>query len=259
MGVCCTEETKRYEGGARMYKAIIVENDPMVAMIIQQFIERYGGFQVIASVRNINALRGILEKNVPDLILLDAHLPGETGIEFLQDLRQDQISVAIIIITALHDIGTIKKALELGVIDFLIKPFTYERFEMAINHFIQYHSFTTDVERANQETLDQIIIRNSGMPSFNSDERDIASVLPKGVSKITLKRILKATMEQNYYFSTEDIAKEVKLSRISTKKYLQFLHSLGYLKTEMKYSAVGRPTTVFRLVPEKEYLVAPFK
>lgn len=244
-----------------MIEVIIVEDDPMVAMINQQFVERYGGFKIVATVRSIPDLWDELNKNTPDLILLDIFLPGETGIEFLLTLRQKQLSIPIIMLTAANDIPTIKKALEYGVIDFLIKPFTFGRFELAIEKFRQYHSLTTKLKETDQETLDQILQKDkktySSTMSYSEDE--LVSTLPKGLSKLTLKKILHVVEEQTDYFSTEDIAKLVDLSRISTKKYLLYLNELGYLREELKYLSVGRPITVYQIVPEKEYVIHPFK
>ncbi|GIN86697.1 two-component system response regulator DcuR [Heyndrickxia sporothermodurans] len=242
-----------------MIKVIIVEDDPMVAMINQQYIERYEGFKIVATVGSIGELWNVIKENKPDLILLDVYLPGETGIDFLQSVRQKQFSIPIIMITAAHDIPTIKKALEFGVIDFLIKPFTYERFELAIENFLQYHSLTTKLEEADQDTLDQILIKERGPSALNQAGKELHSSLPKGLSKLTLKKILQAVEEQTGDFSTEDIAKAVNLSRISTKKYLQYLNEIGYLGEELKYLAVGRPIMVFHIVPEKEHLIMSFK
>jgi two-component system, CitB family, response regulator MalR len=49
------------------------------------------------------------------------------------------------------------------------------------------------------------------------------------------------------------------LSRISTRKYLQFLNEIGYLRAELKYLSVGRPIMIYQVIPEKEQLIAGFK
>lgn len=241
-----------------MIKVIIVEDDPMVAMINQQFVERYGEFSIVATVRSIPELWNVLNENKPDLILLDVYLPGETGIDFLQAVRQKQLSIPIIMITAANDIPTIKKALEYGVIDFLIKPFTYERFELAMEKFSQYYSLTTNCKKTDQETLDQILITDACSSNLVHSEDELASTLPKGLSKLTLKKILHVVVEQTSNFSTEDIAKLVDLSRISTKKYLLYLNELGYLTEELKYLTVGRPITVYHIDPKNEHLIRAF-
>lgn len=240
-----------------MIKVIIVEDDPMVATINQQYVERSEGFEIVAAVDNIKELWEMLQEVTPDLILLDVYLPGKTGIDFVQELRQKQISIPIIMITAAHDIPTIKKALDYGVIDFLIKPFSYERFKLAIENFLQYHSLTTKFEKADQKTLDQILMKERQSKAFH--EKGIPSSLPKGLSKLTIKKILTAVKKQKEHFSTEDIAKEVELSRISTRKYLQFLNEIGYLRAELKYLSVGRPIMIYQVIPEKEQLIAGFK
>ncbi|WP_142388731.1 response regulator, partial [Bacillus thuringiensis] len=151
-----------------MIKVIIAEDDPMVAMINQQFIEKFVGFRIIASVGNVEELWDVINKHVPDLILLDVYLPGDTGIEFLQAIRQKQLSIPVIMITAAHDKLTIKKSLEHGVIDFLIKPFSFERFELAIENFLRFHSLTTKLQKFDQDTLDQILIKERSPAILNT-------------------------------------------------------------------------------------------
>ena len=242
-----------------MIKVIIVEDDPMVAMINQQYIERFEEFQLIATVHSIGELWRVLETKAPDLILLDVYLPGETGIDFLLEIRKKELSIPIIMITAARDMSTIKKALEYGVIDFLIKPFTYERFQLAIEKFLQYDALTTSAELTDQETIDKLLVKKKEEVLKNERNRKIEPDLPKGLSRLTLKKILRAIDQQEESFSTEDIANEVNLSRISTKKYLQFLNELGYLKDELKYLTIGRPITVFHRDPEKESLIGTFR
>lgn len=241
-----------------MNEVIIVEDDPMVAMINQQFVERYGGFKIAATVKSISELWDVLNEKIPDLILLDVFLPGETGINFLQTVRQKQLSIPIILITAANDIPTIKKALEYGVIDFLIKPFTYERFHVAMEKFSQYYSLTTKLKKTDQETLDQILITDACSLQLTHHEDEFTSTLPKGLSRLTLKKILRAVMQQTNCFSTEEIANLVDLSRISTKKYLLYLNKLGYLREELKYLTVGRPITVYYIVCENEHVIKPY-
>ncbi|MEW9110588.1 MAG: response regulator [Cytobacillus gottheilii] len=240
-------------------KAIIVEDDPMVSDINHQYLERFE-FEIIASVKSIPELWNILNKQIPDLILLDVYLYGETGIDFLHDIRQKGISIPIIMITAAHDMATIKKALDFGVIDFLIKPFTYKRFSLAIEKFFQYHDLFTKHKKTDQAMLDQILIGDGEITSHTAGYQNIGPPsLPKGVSRLTMKKVLAAMKEYNETFSTDDIAKQVGLSRISTKKYLQFLTEIGYLTEELKYLTVGRPITVFSINFDREHLILPYK
>ncbi|WAA08669.1 response regulator [Fervidibacillus albus] len=242
-----------------MIEVVIVEDDPMVAMINQQFVERYGGFTIMAKVGSISELWDVLDKHEPDLLLLDVFLPKETGIDFLQTIRQKQLSIPSIMITAANDIPTIKRALEYGVIDFLIKPFTYERFTVAMEKFNQYYALTTKCKKTDQETLDQLLCQKGDTYGSVECGHGLASTLPKGLSKLTLKKVLCAIEQQTTAFSTEHISKIIGLSRISTKKYLLFLQEIGYLRTELHYLSVGRPITVFYIEKEKEEVIKSFK
>lgn len=242
-----------------MVNVVIVEDDPMVAMINQQYIERFPEFEIIASVDSIDKLWEELKEEIPDLILLDVYLPGETGIDFLLEVRKEEVSIPIIMITAANDMPTIKKALEYGVIDFLIKPFTFERFEQAIEKFKAYHGFTTSSETTDQETLDKLLMSENSNEGAQKKGKAVEPGLPKGLSKLTLRKVLREIAKHDDFFSTEDIASEVGLSRISTRKYLQHLNEIGYLKDELKYLTIGRPITMYKVHGNQEHLIADFQ
>ncbi len=74
--------------------------------------------------------------------------------------------------------------------------------------------------------------------------------LPKGLSRLTLKKIMSEIEKFKQPFSTETLAKQVTLSRISTKKYITFLLELFILDEQMEYQDIGRPITLYSLKPD---------
>ena len=66
-------------------------------------------------------------------------MPGLSGLELLQKIRQNGIHTDVNMITAANDSASITTALELGILDYLVKPFEYERFAAAIEKYILKH------------------------------------------------------------------------------------------------------------------------
>ena len=119
-----------------MYKVLIVEDDPMVAMINEQYISKNKQFSVVGKCKDGKSALEFLEKQEADLVVLDVFMPQMDGFETLRQIRKKQISVDVIMVTAANDRESLEEALHLGIIDYLVKPFTFERFRIALEKFI---------------------------------------------------------------------------------------------------------------------------
>ena len=119
-----------------MYKVLIVEDDPMVAMINEQYIKRNKNFVIIGKCNDGASALDFLGNNDADLLILDVYMPKMDGFETLRRIRNKQITVDAIMVTAANDIESLEEALHLGIVDYLVKPFTFERFQMALEKYI---------------------------------------------------------------------------------------------------------------------------
>lgn len=237
-----------------MIRVLIIEDDPMVATLNQQFIERIAAVEIVGNVRNIDEARTILANESIDLMLLDVYLPGMTGLEFLAELHEKKINVAVILITAANDVSTVKEAIYYGVVDYLIKPFTFERFKLAFDKFQDLREMTKEIEATSQSQLDRYFNSTRSMEE-DKKEGNLQEELPKGLSRFTLKKVYHQIKQQRGAFSTEQLASEVGLSRISTKKYLLFLAEIQVLDEEMEYLEIGRPLTLYQLNEKESHRV----
>ena len=119
-----------------MYKVLIVEDDPMVAMINEQYVRRNKQFCVVGVCKDGKSALEYLKENTVDLIVLDVFMPHMDGFETLQQIRKNKISAEVIMVTAANDRESLEEALHLGIIDYLVKPFTFERFQMALEKYV---------------------------------------------------------------------------------------------------------------------------
>ena len=87
-----------------MYKILIVEDDPMVAMINEQYIKRNKNFQIAGKCSDGKAAIDFLEKERADLIILDVYMPHMDGFETLRNIRSRKIPAEAIMVTAANDI-----------------------------------------------------------------------------------------------------------------------------------------------------------
>ena len=115
-------------------RVLIIEDDPMVAMIHKEYFKKKELTDDLNHVTSIEDAREYLANNDVDLIVLDNYLIDGQGIEYLPELK----GYPIIMITAANDVQTVEAALSNGVVDYLVKPFTYERFAQAIDKVQDY-------------------------------------------------------------------------------------------------------------------------
>ena len=83
----------------------------------------------------------VLKTSDIQLILLDIYMPGLSGLELLSQVRKMGKEVDIIIVSAACDIQTIKKSLQYGAVDYLIKPFEFDRFNSALYAYREAQNF----------------------------------------------------------------------------------------------------------------------
>lgn len=230
-----------------MIKVLIVEDDPMVAMLNTHYLEQVGGFELVQAVNSVKSAIEVLEKSQIDLVLLDIFMPEETGFELLMYIRNQEKEIDIIMISAVHDMGSIKKALQYGVVDYLIKPFTFERFKEALTIYREKLTFMKEQQKISQSELDSLILQKE------KREPTVTKELPKGLTKQTLQLIWQKIESLNgRVFTTDEMAQLVGISRVSIRKYVMFLTDIGVLENEMMYQHVGRPVSKLRCVNQKK-------
>lgn len=220
-----------------MIRTVIVEDDLMVASINSQFARKNPDIQITATFHNGKEALEFLRNNPVDLLLLDLYMPDCTGLELLSSLRQDGNTVDVIMITAANDAAHIQEALHLGIIDYLIKPFRYERFAEALDKYILKHNIMKNGMNFTQEDIDQLL--KAAPVSKQSRKME----LQKGLQRQTLEKI-NACLQAHpgALLTSEEIASETGLSKVTVRRYMNFLIEENKVKSHVDYSTGGRPS-----------------
>lgn len=114
------------------YACIIVEDEPLAAKLIAKHIENIESLEVVASCKDAIEAYEFINKHKIDLIFLDIQMPKLSGIDFLRSLKNPP---AIILTTAYKEYAI--DAFELDVLDYLLKPISFDRFLKAVDKFFQ--------------------------------------------------------------------------------------------------------------------------
>ena len=203
-----------------MYKVLIVEDDPMVAMINEQYIKRNKNFQLVGKCKDGRSAISFLEANEVDLMILDVY-------------RNRQIPVDAIMVTAANDRSSVEEALHLGIVDYLVKPFTFDRFQMALEKYISQTNAFRDFDTLNQKNIDHII---------DNSRKKSEDAFPKGIQEKTLLLIMEYLKDNaGNWFTGDEIAEQVGLTGVTVRRYMNYLAESGRVSAEMNYETGGRP------------------
>lgn len=119
-----------------MIKALIIDDEPLARMIVKEYLQRFKEIELLQECNDgFEGLKAV-QQHQPDLIFLDIQMPKINGFEMLELVDQPP---AVIFTTAFDEYAI--KAFESHAVDYLLKPFSQERFDKAIQKMIeQYNS-----------------------------------------------------------------------------------------------------------------------
>jgi len=144
-------------------KAIIIDDECLARDLVRKYLESFKQIEIIAEFEDgFNGLKGINELK-PDLVFLDIQMPKLTGLEMLELID----TMPHIIFTTAYDQHAIK-AFELNAVDYLLKPFSKERFGQALSKVFekhqvgQYSSNINELKNGIEQTatLDKIVVKD---------------------------------------------------------------------------------------------------
>lgn len=224
------------------YRVLIVEDDPMVAMINEQYIEKNKNFTVCATRKNGEEALSFLEDNTVDLIVLDVFMPVMDGVETLKQIRNRKISSEVIMVTAANDTVTLEQTMHLGVLDYLIKPFTMERFFVALEKFLSQTKTLKQNSILDQSSIDRLMTlgTESGVTKQKSME------YPKGINKNTLLTILDFFDRNIGWQSVDMVAEKLDFSLVTVRHYMNYLVKEEKIIEDVNYGTGGRPCMLYK-------------
>ena len=136
----------------------------------------------------------------------------------------------------LGDAATVEALTRLGIVDYLVKPFAYERFCRALDNFCRRRAAVSSSGSLDQDALDSLL--HDAPPA----------ALPKGIQPPTLSRIAACLQGAGRPLTGEEIAAAAGLSAVTVRRYMAYLVEQRMAKGEMDYSTGGRPRLVYQMI-----------
>ena len=136
----------------QQYSLLLVDDEPGMLSFLQRALS--SRCSLVDCAKSVEAARPLFNRKRYDLIVLDIAMPGQSGIDWLHELRQDNYAGDVILMTAYADLDTAIEALRAGAADFLLKPFSlavvlnaiqrcFERSQLARENFVLRREIST--------------------------------------------------------------------------------------------------------------------
>lgn len=221
-------------------RVLVVEDDPLTCEAHVAYVERVPGFAVAGSARTArDAVRQLASGLEVDLILLDMNLPDGHGLEILRSLRAAGHTCDVIAVTAARDAAVVRRAVTQGVAVYLLKPFTFAGFRARLEQYADYRARLDGTQSFAQDDVDDLF----------AGRRPAPAATPKGLSAETLAQVREVLGSAAEPRSAGEVAAAVGSSRVTARRYLEYLADNGIATRTVRYGGKGRPEVQYALTP----------
>ncbi len=234
-------------------RTLIIDDDVAVAGIHHGFLLARGGFDVVAMAHTGQQGIDLAAELDPELVLLDIHLPDMSGLDVLLRLRGRRRPVDVLVITASRELDTVRGAMAGGVLHYLVKPFSSQALNERLDEYVLLREELASGTAGplDQASIDRLVAPSrrsalTGTPWRDSQPKlngpgQPAVRLPKGLSRPTLDAVIEALKASSEDVSAASLALQMGLSRVSARRYLEYLVVHGHARLTPRYGAAGRP------------------
>jgi response regulator of citrate/malate metabolism len=221
-----------------MISTLIVEDDYHVATIHSAYVRKVRGFSVVGQASTLASARAEVRRLEPALVLLDLYLPDGNGLDLVREVleRPAEKRPDFLVITAARDMASVRAAMQLGTVHYLVKPFRFAQLEERLNSYRNLYGRLDRIDEAEQHEVDTLYGLLRG-----------PAPLPKGQSGPTMARIRELLRGASADLSAGEIAEQMGISRSTAQRYLSQLARQGAVELSLHYGATGRPEHRYRI------------
>lgn len=252
-------------------RVLVVDDDYRVAKIHAAYVERTAGFSVCGRAHSAGQALAAVAELRPDLVLMDVYLPDGDGLDVIRRLLEapggagaaglegaggaggvagavgapgsggsggagGAVRPDFVVITAARDVSTVRTAMQLGAVHYLVKPFGYPAMADKLTSYLglrrRIETLDESAADADQVAVDELfgLLRTPALP-----------VQPhKGHSAPTLE-LVRGAVRAAGDVSAAEVAERVGISRPTAQRYLSYLTRHGVVRLHLRYGTTGRP------------------
>jgi response regulator of citrate/malate metabolism len=255
----------------RDYRVLVIEDEQVTADTYVEYLARTGGFEVVHVSPTARDALGFLAEQMRrdgsfgvDAVLLDMNLPDGHGLDVLRQMRSAGFTGGVLALTASTELRTIRRAVALGVVQYLVKPFGYPQFAERMRAFRELAAeFAGAGTAPGQDAVDRALPRPrpAGPPE-----------LPKGLTEQTLDAVVGLLRDAATgartgedpdagpgagqeagtsspaapALSAGEVGAAVGTSRVTARRYLEHLYRVWMVERAPRYGTPGRPENEYR-------------
>jgi len=216
-------------------RVLVVDDDYRVAAIHAAYVTKTDGFTVVGQAHSASAAVQAMAELRPDLVLLDVYLPDGDGLGVARGLLNSAPHPDVIVITAARDVDTVRAAMQLGALHYLVKPFGYAALNERLQSYRRLRARLAGIsDEADQAEVDELfnLLRRPGV---------LAGRPEKGHSAPTLELVRTAVSSAAGDISAAEVGQLIGISRATAQRYLSYLERHGIVRMQLRYGSTGRP------------------
>jgi response regulator of citrate/malate metabolism len=220
---------------------LIVEDEPVAADAHVAYVERVRGFGVRGKAHDGGGAIRLLGQPSSgiDLVLLDMYLPDMHGLDVVRAMRTAGHRADVIAVTSARDLEVVRAAVSQGIVQYLLKPFTFAALREKLERYAAYRQQLAGDVAISQHEVDRVLATLRGSDSGS---------LPKGMSPESLDAVVMVLRPSSEGLSATEVAGVLGASRVTARRYLEFLADSALVVRRSRYGGAGRPELEYHWV-----------
>ena len=116
-------------------KVFLLDDDELIVSVLSRALKKEG-YEMYAETETDSVINKI-RSWAPDIVVLDITMPGRNGMDILQEIKSSEINTQVVMLTADDTAETAARAMKLGAVDYLTKPFNMNEVKVVISNIIE--------------------------------------------------------------------------------------------------------------------------
>jgi response regulator of citrate/malate metabolism len=229
-------------------RVLVVEDEPVASAAHAAYVGRLEGFILAGTAPDGQSALRLLSEfqasgNPVELVLLDMNLPDLHGLDIARRMRAAGLLADIIAITAVRELAIVRSAVAIGVVQYLIKPFTFATFADKLS---SYRLFRQQLASPGPGSAKAGASQSDVDQAFASLRAPSEMPLPKGLSVSTLESVQEFMRGRSDAVSATEVMDALGMSRVTARRYLEYLADAGTASRSPRYGTPGRPENEYR-------------
>jgi response regulator of citrate/malate metabolism len=221
-------------------RVLLVEGEPVAVSALAVYVGRVPGFNVLGqAATGADALR-LLPHTAVDVVLLDICLPDMNGLEVVRAMRAAGHQADVIAVTRARAVEVVQAAVTYGIVQYLVKPFTFAMLRSKLERYAAY--------REKLAASDAVVAQHEVDRLLSELHRAGRADLPKGMSRESLDAVVAVLKSStgDSGMSAAEVAEVLGASRVTARRYLEYIAEAGLAVRQARYHSAGRPEVEYR-------------